>query len=117
MYSTIAEFAKVNTQPTWRHAAWGSGFRSRREVVKKTLGALRLSTDWVYHGIEREIFAVPLAYNACQFLRGDDERLRWHKQSSDELFDSFRNRWLIPRASRDQRYRQFERSSYRIWDK
>jgi hypothetical protein len=115
MYSTIAKFAKDNTEPTWRHANWGTGFRSRREVVKKTLGALGLSTDWVHHGIEREIFAIPLADNARQFLRGEHQRLRWHKQSSDELFEWFKNRWLLPRAARDERYRQFERSSYQLW--
>jgi hypothetical protein len=31
------------------------------------------------------------------------------------LFDWFRERWLLPRAARDDSYRSFEAQSYRLW--
>jgi hypothetical protein len=33
----------------------------------------------------------------------------------DDLFGWFRERWLLPRAARDDSYRSFEAESYRLW--
>jgi len=115
LYGALAQFAAANTSPTAKHSAWGSGFRSRREVVKKCLQALGLSTDWVYHGVEREIFVVPLADNAQCFLRGQHQRVRWFRYSVDALFAHFRERWLLPRACRDDSYRRFDPGIYTLW--
>ncbi|WP_223200817.1 Druantia anti-phage system protein DruA, partial [Streptococcus pneumoniae] len=61
LYGAITEFAEKHCEPTAKQERWGTGFRNRREVIKKCLLALGLSSDWVYHGIEREIFVIPLA--------------------------------------------------------
>ena len=97
--------------------AEGTGFRNRREVIRKCLSKLGISPDWQYHGVRREIYVVPLAANTREFLRGEHERLKWHGQPADALFAWFRERWLLPRASRDARYRDFDRSSYRLWSR
>jgi hypothetical protein len=115
LYGTLTEFAEKHCEPTAKQERWGTGFRNRREVIKKCLPVLGLSSDWVYHGIEREVFVIPLARNSREFLRGQPARLRWYHQSEAQTFEYFRDRWMLPRARWDERYRSFDRDSYRLW--
>lgn len=115
VYDAMSQFAVACLQPTAKHTDWGSGFRNRREVVRKCLRELGLAADWLYHGIKRQVFVAPLAKNTREFLRGDHSRLFWHHRSTNEIFHSFRNRWLLPRARRNPQYRGFIRESYRLW--
>jgi len=116
MYSIISQYVTDRCLPTAKQSAWGSGFRNRREVVKKCLQFVGLSADWIYHGIQREIFVVPMAKNTAEFLRGDHSKAMWFDQPSVALVDYFKDRWLLPRVARDKRYREFERDQYRIWN-
>ncbi len=115
IYRDIIEFALKHCKPTAKKAQWGNGFRNRREVVRKVLSTLGLSSKLVYHQIRREIFLIPLAVNSCEFLRGEDTDLHFYDQSVDALFDWFRKRWLLPRAEWDKRFREFNPESYRLW--
>jgi hypothetical protein len=116
LYDTISSFAERYCEPTAKKDRWGGGFRNRREVVRKVLSKIGLSPEWIYHGVRREVYAVPLAANTRQFLRGEDKKLLYFDQPADDLFRWFRERWLLPRARRDFRYREFVPSSYRLWD-
>lgn len=115
LYGAITEFVMKNCKPTAKQERWGTGFRNRREVVRKCLSALGLSSDWIYHGIEREVFVVPLARNTREFLRGEHSRLLWYQQSETELFEYFRDRWMLPRASWDQRFTSWSKDEWLIW--
>jgi len=115
VYHHIREYAEEHCEPTAKQDDWGDGFRNRREVIRKCLSKLGFSTRWMYHGVEREVFAIPLARNTRQFLRGEHVRLFWHHQSVADLFGWFRERWLLPRACRDKRYRTFDSVAYRLW--
>ena len=115
LYATLHDYAVRHCDPTAKHSLWGTGFRNRREIVKKCLPKLGLSSEWLYHGVKREVFVIPLAENTRQVLRGEESDPAWYDQSADELFEWFRHRWLLPRAQWDQRYLAFERESYRIW--
>lgn len=117
LYGAIAEFAEEHCEPTAKQERWGTGFRNRREVIKKCLPALGLSSDWVYHGIEREVFVVPLARNAREFLQGQHTRLLWHQQTEAQVFEYFRDRWMLPRASWDDRFKSWSRDEWGIWQK
>ena len=115
LYSSISRYAKRYCEPTYRKEAWGSGFRNRREVIRKCLKKLNLNVAWSYHGIERECFVVPLAANTREFLRGEQERLQWTTVPTDRSFSWFKTRWLLPRLAWDTRYRDFNRDNYRLW--
>ncbi len=114
-YDDLRQFALERCDATAKHPRWGEGFRNRRELVRKALPLLGLSRDLLYHGVRREIFVAPLAVNSAPFLRGEQQRLRSHGRGADELFQWFRDRWLLPRAARDDRYRAFDPESYRLW--
>ena len=117
LYAALYEYAVQHCDPTAKNDLWGKGFRNRREIVKKSLPKLGLSSDWLYHGVKREVFVVPLAKNARQFLRGEETEPIWYDQPVHELFDFFRERWLLRRAEWDRRYLDFERDSFLIWPK
>lgn len=115
VYSDLRALATAHCEASAKHSRWGSGFRNRRELVRKALPLLDLPSEFVYHGVQREIFVAPLARNTEAFLRGEQQRLQPIKRTAEELFAWFRERWLLPRAARDSRYRDFEAESYRLW--
>lgn len=115
IYSDLRQLALECCAPTSKHRSWGEGFRNRRELLRKALPLLDLSPDLLYHGIRREIFVAPLGENAAAFLRGDDEQLRLYQRSTHDLFNWFRERWLLPRSRRHMTYRGFSPASYRLW--
>jgi hypothetical protein len=117
LYGAISEYATRYCIPTAKQESWGTGFRNRREVVRKCLSKVGLSSKWMYHGVEREVFVVPLAINTREFLRGEHTRLRWFNTSTDELVTFFKNRWLMPKAERDDTYKQWDPEQWRLWPK
>jgi hypothetical protein len=116
VYSDLLAFAQHHCLPSAKHERWGNGWRSRRELVRAVLPRLGLSRELVYHGVRREIFVVPLAENTREFLRGEEDELRSYTASAAELFASFRERWLLPRAQRELSYREFDPSTLRLWE-
>lgn len=115
LYDALIAYAAKNLIPTAKHTRWGTGFRNRREVIKKCLADAGISPEWAYHGIRREIFAAPLARNSREFLQGEHSKLMWYHEPACDLFEWFRDRWLLPRAGRDDRYCSFNPESYRLW--
>lgn len=116
LYSKLHDFALSHCDATAKQEDWGTGFRNRREVVRKALAKIGFTDQFLHHGIRRELFAVPLAVNAREFLRGETQRVRWYHQSTAEIVDEFRERWLLPRAHRDHRWLSFKREAYRLWN-
>ena len=115
LYGAITKFAMKHCEPTAKQEQWGTGFRNRREVIKKCLPALGLSSEWLYHGIEREVFVIPLARNTQDFLQGKHKRLLHHTQSEEQIFEYFRDRWMLPRSMRDQRFKSWIKDDWAIW--
>jgi len=116
LYGKIFDYAVEHCVPTAKKSRWGTGFRNRREVIKKCLGSVGISTEWLYHGIRREVYAMPLAKNTCEFLRGEHQRLRGYDHPAADLFIYFQRRWLLPRSGRDQRFRAWGPESWRLWN-
>lgn len=115
LYAAISSYATRYCKPTAKQENWGQGFRNRREIVRKCLTSLGLSSEWLYHGVRREVFVIPLAKNVQPFLSMRDNEPEWFNDSVADLFSWFRARWLLPRACRDSRYRDFSPSLYRLW--
>jgi len=115
LYGSLTAFAIKHCEPTAKRRRWGTGFRNRREIIKKSLPALGLSSEWLYHGIEREVFTVPLAHNTREFLRAEHSRLRWFQHSEKALFEHFRDRWMLPRLSREGQCRSWSKNEWALW--
>lgn len=93
---------------------FGSGPNYRIRVARKALGLLGLPTELLRHGIKREIYLAPLAKNTRAFLCGEASRLLWHHRSLGDLVGFWRERWMLPRATRDGGYQDFDA---RAWKK
>lgn len=91
-----------------RKYKFGQGPNYRMRVVRTALEELGLPGDLLRHGIKREVYVAPLAKNAAAFLRGERRRLRWHKRPLKDMIHFWRQRWLLPRAARDDSYKQFD---------
>ena len=115
LYNELLEFAATYCKPTAKNSKWGTGFRSRREVVRKALGELGLPLALHYHGVQRQVYVAPLAANSRSFLQGDADYLNYHCEDAATLFAHFRERWLIPRAERRQDFREFDSNSFLLW--
>lgn len=115
IYSQLLDYAEKYCPKTAKHPSWGIGFRNRREVVRRVLAHVGLSGNLMNHGIRRELFVMPLAKNAREFLRSEHQRLLWFHQSVDELAGYFCERWLLPRARRSSEFRNFAREQFRLW--
>jgi CBS domain-containing protein len=100
LHSAITDFALEFCEPTAKDARWGTGFRNRREVVKKALPALGFSDRLMYHGVRREVFVAPMAVNADRFLRGEDPLLEAAPLPASWIADWCRWRWMRRRTTR-----------------
>jgi len=117
LYGAISAYAQRYCVPTAKREEWGSGFRNRREVVRKTLMKIGLNDDWMYHGVQREVFVIPLASNSREFLKGEHSRLRSFNLGTEDVAAFFKNRWLLPRSRRDETYKQWNSQNWRLWSK
>ncbi|MBI2956044.1 MAG: DUF4338 domain-containing protein, partial [Acidobacteria bacterium] len=91
---------------------FGQGPNYRIRVLRTALERIGLPGNLLRHGIRREAYVAPLAENSAAFLRGEAKRLHWYKRPLEEVIDYWRERWLLPRASRDDSYKHFDSSAW-----
>ncbi len=117
VYKDLSSFVKENCEPSAKHSEWGSGFRNKREIIKKGLQAIGLPSQFSYHNINREIFLSPLAENTREFLRGESDVLDGYDLSVSDIYSLFKDRWLDRRAATKTDYQAFSKADYLLWDK
>jgi hypothetical protein len=112
-FEKIREYLQSCGDGEVRRYKFGSGPNYRIRVVRKALEHLHLPPNLLKHGVRRGVYVAPLARNTVAFLNGQASRLLWYHRPLGDLIDSWRERWLLPRASRDASYREFEANSWR----
>lgn len=91
---------------------FGMGPNWRFRVVREALESLGLEADSILkHGIQREIFAVPLAENWQAVLKGEHTRVRARPLSARAIAEYCIARWILPRSIRDPSYQNVTRES------
>lgn len=79
---------------------FGDGPNWRLRVIRQALHEIGMDGNVLRHGIQREVYGMPLAANWREFLIGDDLRLRGGPPPASALASAALNRWVIPRAAR-----------------
>ena len=116
LYGAIREFAVKHCEPTDKKTSFGEGFRNKREIVAKSLRGLGFHSEFRKHGIQREIFGAPLGSDTLRFLRGEVSRPRFFDWPARDLGQAALQRWVYPRAERDNSFSHFRREHYRLWE-
>jgi hypothetical protein len=87
---------------------FGMGPNWKMRVVRKSLEKLGLDGNSILkHGIEREVYAIPLAHNWREVLLGTNQRVKSLTMPAQEISNYCLSRWIVPRSQRDDRYRAF----------
>lgn len=96
-----------------RHHAYATGNRFgdgpnwRIRVIRQAVRELGLHADVLRHGIRRQVFVIPLAGNARDFLLGRATRPKYVTQTSSHLAEYWLERWGLPRARRFPEWRNW----------
>lgn len=106
-FEKLRQYMKACRDPEIDRYRFGSGPNYRMRVARKSLEHLGLPADLLRHGVKRAVYVAPLAANTAAFLRGEAKRLRWYGRPLEEIVTHWRERWLLPRASRDSSYQTF----------
>lgn len=111
LFEKMRDFLRTSDHAYADQHAFGEGPNWRLRTIKAALKALEFKENLLKHGIQREVFITKLASNAFDVLRAGDvtpdvSTLR----SVSEISDLARDRWIIPRAERNE-------VDYKSWDK
>lgn len=90
---------------------FGQGPNWKIRTAKLCLNKLSLPGDLLKHGISREIYGIPLAYNFKQFLRGETNVLNQIDIPFIEVTEYWKTRWLIDRSKRKPEYKNFTKEN------
>lgn len=111
-YEQLREYLTSLGDDEVKRYKFGNGPNYRIRVIRTALERLKLPADLLRHGVRRAVYIAPLAENSAAFLRGESERLRWYARPLDEIVSVWRERWLLPRASRDTSYKLFNNEDW-----
>ena len=91
---------------------FGMGPNWKLRVVRAALEGIGIDGNSILkHGIEREVYAIPLAQNWQKILLGSNKNVRSLSLPASEIADFCLNRWMVPRARRDERFKDFDPES------
>ena len=96
-----------------RSPTMGTGPNWRIRVLRAGLRELGIDAESILlHGIQREVFALPVADNALPFLRGEHGTPAFQRRASVEDISQLAvARWMVPRARRRPQYNAVSRES------
>jgi hypothetical protein len=97
---------------------FGDGANWRLRVVREAMDHLGFDSDQcLQHGHCRGVYVMPLAHNACEFLRGETDAIEYFDYPLHDLVSYWRERWLEMRISNPailERVRDFRADSLRL---
>jgi hypothetical protein len=105
LFEEMREYLRAKKHGYASNHGYGEGPNWRLRTIRQTLTLLGLDPELVRHGLSREVFVSCLADNALEILRGKRKRPKYESLLSvAEVTQLALNRWIRPRAIRDQEY-------------
>lgn len=112
-FAIMRKLLRVTHHPYAKGNRFGDGPSWRIRVMRAALEDADLESKVLLnHGVKREVFMVPLATNAREFLRGETKTLRRRLKTAREIGEACKARWIVPRAERDPTYKLFSRDDF-----
>jgi hypothetical protein len=79
---------------------FGDGPIWRMRVIRTAADILGINADFLLkHSFQRGIYAVPLAHNFREFLKGEQRKLNYYDYSLHDLVEYWKERWLNKRKT------------------
>lgn len=110
LFAQIREYLRLSQHSYADQHGFGNGPNWRLRTTRAALGQLGINESVLRHGIQREVFFCPLAENATRILasgkgRPDVSTLK----TVEEISSLARVRWMEPRATRRDDYKEWRR--------
>jgi len=111
LFDDIRSYLRYRKDPYASNNRFGSGPNWRFRAIRRTLHLLGLNPHLIKHGLPREVFIGRLADNAIEILSGKRKRPRYDSlRTVSEVAELALDRWIRPRAARDDSYLHFMRA-------
>jgi hypothetical protein len=94
------------TSPNKTNNRFGSGPNWKIRTMRQALSRLNMPTDLLQHGVNRDIYGIPLTKNYSEFLRGETNRIEYKKLAFNDLASYWKERWLIGRVQRKPEFKE-----------
>lgn len=111
----IYEHLKLQEDPIVKQNRFGQGPNWKMRLIRHGIQQLGIDYEkYGKHGVKRGFYAAPLAKNFKEFLRGENKRPIFYKQSTEMLFEFFKTRYLLPRSLRNREWKSFDHRKIRV---
>lgn len=100
---TILEEQGISTR-----GGFGTGPRKKWQTIVRALERIGLPKDFLRHGVKREVYLFRLIDNLEAYMKGCDPEPMYRDLPFSELARWWRERWLLPRASRTDYWRKWD---------
>ena len=107
IFTDMRRLLAIDGHPFANGHKYGAGPNWRMRVVKKSLPLVGLNERLMRHGIEREVYGMPLAQNWKRFLKGQARIYGSNRPSADAIAEACIQRWIVPRSIRRPDYRNW----------
>ena len=104
LFKDMKDYLEEIEHPYALGYSYGDGPNWRIRLIKEALKSVGLDKDYLNHGIQREVYAIPLASNFREFLTAKERRLKRELLTSEEIGRYCVERWMLPRSIRNEEY-------------
>ena len=113
LFSKLRQVLREADHPYVDGHKFGNGPNWRLRLLRAGLELLELDADHTLkHGIQREVYVMPIASNAREYLAGVDSEVTFDQKNVEEISDMAIKRWVAPRSDRDSSYQEFLRREF-----
>ena len=110
VFDLLRGHLEVTGHPYASGHRFGMGPNWKLRVARAALEDIGIDGNSILkHGIEREVYAIPLASNWDEVLLGRHQTVCSLTRPAAEISEFCLGRWVVPRSNRDKRYQSFNR--------
>ena len=109
VFDSLRSHLEATGHPYASGHRFGMGPNWKLRVARAALEDIGIDGNSILkHGVEREVYAIPLAENWKEVLSGEQKKVRSLTKSAAEISEFCLNRWIVPRSNRDKSFRSFD---------
>jgi hypothetical protein len=110
LFSRLKNVLRQAGHPYVKQNRYGQGPNWRIRVIRVGLEHLGLDQNLLRHGIAREIYAMPIAANAREYLRGEAAEPIIEPRPVTVIAEAAINRWMVKRAQNSTKWKEASRA-------